>query len=80
MVGLFYKAAPVLADEDKFGGSAICSLQHDEHSQTEHALLRAHVSSGNAALWFAHTASFFRGMVVGSPAHRCFNLHMVEFL
>jgi len=26
MVGLFYKAVPVLADEDKIGGSAIHSL------------------------------------------------------
>ena len=25
MVGLFYKAVPVLADENKIGGSAICS-------------------------------------------------------
>jgi len=26
MVGLFYKAVPVLADEDKIGGSAIASF------------------------------------------------------
>jgi len=28
MVGLFYKAVPVLADEDKSGGSAIFSDRH----------------------------------------------------
>jgi len=31
MVGLFYKAVPVLADEDKIGGSAILWVNHDSN-------------------------------------------------
>jgi len=30
MVGLFYKAVPVLADEDKIGGSAIVTSLHSQ--------------------------------------------------
>jgi len=34
MVGLFYKAVPVLADEDKIGGSAIIMIVYSYNDET----------------------------------------------
>ena len=41
------------------GVASVCDWQYERHRNTERALIRAHVSGRSAAIWFAHTSSFF---------------------
>jgi len=61
-------------------GGVVCGFPYEKRRETERVPICVYVSGGIAAVWFAHTAPFFRLTVVGSSSHRCSNLRERELL